>query len=51
MFIRLDASGSEVEVRSLELMKSIRHPNLAGLFGVWRTDKLLILAMELCDRS
>ncbi len=50
-FIRLDASGSEVEVRSLDVMKAIRHPNLAGLFGVWRTDKVLILAMELCDRS
>src|ERR1700679_1639211 len=50
-FIRLDARGSELELRSLDVMKTIRHPNLAGLFGVWRTDQLLILAMELCDRS
>src|ERR1700730_16153349 len=32
-------------------MKSIRHPNLVSLFGAWRQDHWLILAMELCDRS
>ena len=32
-------------------MKSIRHPNLVSLFGAWRQDRWLILAMELCDRS
>src|SRR5437667_4341675 len=50
-FIRLDAGAGEVELRSLEVMKCIRHPNLVSLFGVWRTDNALILAMELCDRS
>jgi formylglycine-generating enzyme required for sulfatase activity len=50
-FIRLDVRGSELEVRSLDVMKTIRHPNLAGLSGAWRTDPFLILAMELCDRS
>src|SRR5207245_3188773 len=50
-FIRLDARAGEVELRSLEVMKCIRHPNLVSLFGVWRTDNALILAMELCDRS
>jgi serine/threonine protein kinase len=38
-------------MRSLELMKSIRHPNLVSLFGAWHKDNWLILAMELCDRS
>jgi formylglycine-generating enzyme required for sulfatase activity/serine/threonine protein kinase len=50
-FIRLEARGSALEVRALEVMKTIRHPNLAGLSGVWRTDEWLILAMELCDHS
>jgi serine/threonine protein kinase len=50
-FIRLEARGSDLEVRSLDLMKSIRHPNLVSLFGAWQIDKVLILAMELCDRS
>src|SRR4051794_2400367 len=31
-FIRLDAHGSALEVRSLEVMKTIRHPNLVSLF-------------------
>lgn len=50
-FIRLDARGRALELRSLEVMKSIRHPNLVSLFGAWHKDDWLILAMELCDRS
>jgi formylglycine-generating enzyme required for sulfatase activity/serine/threonine protein kinase len=50
-FIKLAAQGSGLEVRALEVMKNIRHPNLVSLFGVWERDDLLILAMELCDRS
>jgi serine/threonine-protein kinase len=50
-FIRLDANVFAAEFRSLEVMKSIRHPNLVSLFGAWRKDHWLILAMELCDRS
>jgi serine/threonine-protein kinase len=50
-FIRLDAHVVAAEVRSLEVMKSIRHPNLVSLFGAWHRDNWLILAMELCERS
>jgi serine/threonine protein kinase len=50
-FIRLDAHGSALEVRSLEVMKAIRHPNLVSLFGAWDRGSVLILAMELRDRS
>jgi len=50
-FIRLDERVFAAEVRSLEVMKSIRHPNLVSLFGAWHKDTWLILAMELCDRS
>jgi serine/threonine protein kinase len=50
-FIRLDPHVRAVELRSLEVMKSIRHPNLVSLFGAWHKDNWLILAMELCDRS
>jgi tetratricopeptide (TPR) repeat protein len=49
-FIRLDPF-SVVELRSLEVMKGIRHPNLVSLFGAWHQSNWLILAMELCDRS
>jgi serine/threonine-protein kinase len=50
-FIRLDAQVLALELRSLEVMKSIRHPNQVSLFGAWHKDNWLILAMELCDRS
>jgi formylglycine-generating enzyme required for sulfatase activity len=50
-FIRLGGQGGMVELRSLELMKDIRHPNLLALFGAWQRDDLLILAMELGDRT
>jgi serine/threonine protein kinase/Tfp pilus assembly protein PilF len=51
-FIPLDAHAfALVELRSLEVMKGIRHPNLVSLFGAWYKDGWLILAMELCDRS
>ena len=50
-FIRLDAHVFAAEVRSLDVMKSIRHPNLVSLFGAWHRDNWLILAMELCERS
>ena len=50
-FIRLDPHVRALELRSLEMMKSIRHPNLVSLFGAWHKDGWLILAMELCDRS
>ena len=51
-FIRLDPHVFAAEFRSLEVMKSIRHPNLVSLFGAWHSeDNWLILAIELCDRS
>jgi serine/threonine protein kinase len=49
--IRLGAHSLALELRSLEAVKSIRHPNLVSLFGAWHKDNWLILAMELCDRS
>ncbi len=50
-FILLDTHVRALELRSLEVMKSIRHPNLVSLFGAWHKDNWLILAMELCDRT
>lgn len=50
-FIRLDESVLLLELRSLDVMKSIRHPNLVSLFGAWHKEPWLVLAMELCDCS
>jgi serine/threonine protein kinase len=48
-FIRLGAPSGNVELRALELMKHLRHPNLLGQFGAWRRDETLIVAMELAE--
>src|SRR5581483_7465482 len=50
-FIRLQAETSDAEVRALEVMKEIRHPQLVHMFGAWRRDGYLIVAMELGDRT
>ena len=38
-----------VEIRSLELLKSIRHPHLLSIFGYWITGECLWIAMELAQ--
>jgi hypothetical protein len=48
-FVRLDHQASGHELRSLQLMRDIRHPYLLGLFGAWQRDDWLIIAMELAD--
>jgi formylglycine-generating enzyme required for sulfatase activity len=40
-----------IELRALEIMKEVRHPNVLGMFGAWQRDGLLILAMELADAT
>jgi hypothetical protein len=50
-FIRLDQLISEVEIRSLGLMKNLHHPNLIGLSGIWQREDLLVIAMELGDQT
>jgi formylglycine-generating enzyme required for sulfatase activity len=50
-FIRLGHKAGAVELRSLEVMKDIRHPNLLDLFGAWQRENVLIVAMLLADRS
>jgi WD40 repeat protein/serine/threonine protein kinase len=46
-FIRLEESAGTVELRSLELTKQVKHPNLLAQFGAWERDGYLIIAMEL----
>jgi serine/threonine protein kinase len=48
-FVRLSESNSETEVRSLEYLKAIRHPNLLTIFAAWRIDDYLTIAMEFAD--
>lgn len=50
-FIRLGDRAEALEVRSLEFMKEIRHAHLLALFGAWQTNGMLVIAMELADRT
>jgi formylglycine-generating enzyme required for sulfatase activity len=50
-FIPLGEAAGAVELRALELMKDARHANLLGQFGAWERDGVLVVAMELADRT
>jgi serine/threonine-protein kinase len=50
-FVPLAAKMGEAELRSLEVLKSIRHPNLLAIFGAWQQQNHLIIAMELADKT
>jgi serine/threonine protein kinase/Flp pilus assembly protein TadD len=39
------------ELRALKITRSIRHPNLLVMFGTWQVENLLVISMELADRS
>ena len=48
-FVRL--SGQSAELRALDFVRGIHHPNLLANFGSWVVDETLIIGMELADRS
>lgn len=39
------------ELRALMITRGIRHPSLLEIYGTWQVDNLLIICMELADRS
>src|SRR4051794_18643987 len=41
-FVRLDGKGSDLELRALDVMKNVRHPNVVSIFRVWRQPERLI---------
>jgi WD40 repeat protein len=48
-FILLEAGASKAELRSLDIIKSVRHPHLLALSAKWQERGYLILAMDLAD--
>lgn len=50
-FVPLGERAGEVELRSLEILKGIHHPNLLVTFGAWENNGYLVVAMELADRT
>jgi tetratricopeptide (TPR) repeat protein len=39
------------ELRALKITRGIRHPHLLSIFGTWQVENLLVISMELADRS
>src|SRR5262249_34488532 len=50
-FVSLGHTAGAVELQALNIVKNIRHAHLVTIFGAWQTGGLLILAMELADRT
>jgi hypothetical protein len=50
-FVSMSGHLGASELRSLEIIKTLRHPNLLAIFGSWQAHGFLIIAMELADRS
>ncbi len=48
-FIRQDDGPSAGDIRALEILREIRHPNLLLTFGAWQVPGFLVLGMELAD--
>ncbi|HZZ80396.1 MAG TPA: FHA domain-containing protein [Gemmataceae bacterium] len=44
-------AGGADELRALELLRHIRHPNLLVTFAAWEIGGWLIIAMELADKT
>jgi hypothetical protein len=50
-FIPLQGRAGASEQRSLEYMRDIRHAHLVAVFGFWRREDYLVIAMELGDQT
>jgi formylglycine-generating enzyme required for sulfatase activity len=50
-FVPCGGVVGKAETRSLNIIKELRHPNLVSVFGAWRKDDLIVIAMELAERS
>src|SRR5262245_16178262 len=50
-FIRLDSALARPELRSLDIIRDIRHPHLLDVQFTLQAEDRLVIAMPLCDRS
>lgn len=50
-FVDLTGRLGEKELRSLDVIRDVRHPHLLTVFGTRRIDDVLVIAMELADRT
>src|SRR3954453_6737563 len=49
--VQLSTGLRSGELRALKITRGIRHPSLVILYGTWQVDNLLVMSMELADRS
>jgi WD40 repeat protein/serine/threonine protein kinase len=50
-FVPLAGRLGEEELRSLPVLRRLRHPNVLTTFGSWQAGGRLVIAMELADRT
>jgi tetratricopeptide (TPR) repeat protein/serine/threonine protein kinase len=50
-FVPLTEPVGNVELRSIQIVREIRHPHLLATFGAWEVDGHLIVAMERAERT
>lgn len=50
-FIDMGRATGKFELRSLEVMKEVRHAHLLTMFGSWQVGDFLIIAMEMADQT
>ncbi len=48
-FVPMSKQVGKTEVRSLDVIREIRHPNLLSYFGTWIVRDMLVIATELAD--
>jgi serine/threonine protein kinase/Flp pilus assembly protein TadD len=49
--VHLSSDLRSGELRALEITRGIRHPSLLVILGTWQFENLLVIAMEMADRS
>jgi serine/threonine protein kinase len=50
-FVPIEGRAGQLESRSLDIIRDVRHPHLLPVFGTWRIGGALVIAMELADRT
>lgn len=50
-FVRAEGRLGAIELKSLEVIRNIRHSHLLSVFGTWRYGDFLVIAMELADQT
>jgi serine/threonine protein kinase/Flp pilus assembly protein TadD len=49
--VHLTTDLRSTELRALKITRGIRHPSLVIVHGAWQVENLLVISMELADRS